>query len=109
MYPKSFTSQSKILLRKLAENENKINYNNLSYKILLSDGIFHEFKFFKKYGTPFSLLEDLVTRKMTVNIANVDQISFIIDLIHGYNESKQVHMEAIRNESFYNNVLTKAK
>ena len=26
MYPKSFTSQSKTLLRKLAKNENKINY-----------------------------------------------------------------------------------
>ena len=37
--------------------------------------------FFKKYGTLHSLLKDLVTRKMTINSANADQISFIIDLM----------------------------
>ena len=47
MYPKSFTSQNTTLLRKLAENESNINYKNLSYKIVLPDGTFHEFNFFK--------------------------------------------------------------
>ena len=57
MYPKSFTSQNKTLLRKLAENESSINHRNLFYKILLPDGRFHEFDFFKKYGTLYNLLE----------------------------------------------------
>ena len=42
------------------------NNYNLSDKILLPDGKFHDFNFFKKYGTLSSLLQDLVTRKMTV-------------------------------------------
>ena len=54
-------------------------------------------------------MENLVTRKMTVNSANADQISFIIDLMHGYNESKLLDTEAMQNEFFYNTVLTKAK
>ena len=91
------------MLRKLTENENKVNYKNLSYKILLSDGKFHEFNFFKKYGPLFSLLEDLVTRKMIVNNANADQKSFVIDLMHGYDGSKLLDTEAIKT------VLTKAK
>ena len=48
IYPKSFTIQSKKLLKALAENENKIDYKSLSFKILLLDGTFHEFNFFKK-------------------------------------------------------------
>ena len=70
IYPKSFTIQSKKLLKALAENENKIDYKNLSFKILLLDGTFHEFTFFKKYGTLYSLLEILVTKKTTVNNEN---------------------------------------
>ena len=38
IYPKYFTSQSKTLLRKFAENKSNINYKNLSYKFLLLDG-----------------------------------------------------------------------
>ena len=45
MYPKSFTSKSKTLSKTLAKNENKINYKNLLYKILLPDGTFHEISF----------------------------------------------------------------
>ena len=41
--------------------------------------------FLKKYGTLYSFLEDLVIRKMIVDNANADQISFIINLMHGYN------------------------
>ena len=51
MYPNFFTGQSKTLLKSIAENESSINYKNLSNKILLPDGKFHEFNSLKKYGT----------------------------------------------------------
>ena len=86
MYSNSLDKESKNSLKTLAKNENKINYKNLSYKILLPDGKVHIFNFLKKYGTLFSLLEDLITRKMSINSANADQISFAINLMHGYNE-----------------------
>ena len=54
--------------------------------MLFSKGKFHEIRFLKKYGTLYSLLEDLVTRRMTVVSANADQISLIIGLMHGCNE-----------------------
>ena len=50
MYPKFVNKQSKTLLNTPVKNENKINYKNLSYKILLLDGTFHEISFLKKYG-----------------------------------------------------------
>ena len=78
MYPNFFHKKIKSLLNTLAKNESSINYKNLSYKILLLNDVFHKFNFFKKYGTLHSLLKDLVTRKMTINSANADQISFII-------------------------------
>ena len=84
-------------------------YKKLSYRILLYDGEFREFDFFKKYGTLYSLLENLVTKKITINSANAGQIYFIIDLMHGYNKSKLVDTEAIKNDLFYDTVLTKAK
>ena len=86
MYPKSFNKQSKTLLKTVAKNECKINYKNLFYKIPLLDGTFHENSFLKKFDTLFSLLKDLVTRQMTVNSANAGQVSFIINLMHGYND-----------------------
>ena len=61
MYPISFRSQRKNSLRKPAENEDKINYKNLSYKVMLPDNKFHEFSFLEKYGTLYSLLEHLLT------------------------------------------------
>ena len=79
MHPKSFTSKSKTFFKMLLKNENKINYKNLSCKILLPDDTFHEISFLKKYGSLYSFLENLVTRKTTANSPNVDQISFIID------------------------------
>ena len=72
MYPDSFDKKSKSLLNTLTKNESSINYKNLFYKILLLNGVFHEFNFFKKYGTVYSLLKDLVTRKMTINSANAN-------------------------------------
>ena len=82
--------KSKALLNALAKNENKINYKNLSYRILLSDDKFHEFSFFEKYGTLYDLLENLVTKKTTINSSNANQTSFIIELMHGYDEGKLI-------------------
>ena len=45
VYPKSFTSQGKKLLRILAKNEDKMNYKNLSYKVLFPDPTFHMINF----------------------------------------------------------------
>ena len=109
IYRNSFDKKSKALLNTLAKNKNKINYKNLSCRILLSDGKFHEFNFFKKYGNLYDLLQNLVTKKTTVNSANANQISFIINLMNGYNGSKLIDIKAIKDQFFYNTVLTKAK
>ena len=45
MYPNSFNSKSKTLLRTIAKDEYKIDYKNLSYKKCSTDGNFHEFSF----------------------------------------------------------------
>ena len=63
MHPKFFTVRNKNSLRGIADNENIINYRNLSCKNLLSDGKSHEFNFFKRYGILYSLLEGLQTKK----------------------------------------------
>ena len=88
MYPNSFDKKGKSLLNTLPKDESSINYKNLSYKMLLLNHVFHEFNFFKKYGALYSLLKDLVTRKMAINSANTDQIPFIIVLMHGYDKGK---------------------
>ena len=86
MYPNSFDKKSKVMLNTLARNESDINYKNLSYKILLLYGKFYELNFFRKYGDLYTLLENLVTKKMIVSRANSDQKPFILDLMFGYNE-----------------------
>ena len=48
MYPNSFNKKSKSLLNTVAKNESSINYKDLSYKILLLNGVFYEFNFLKK-------------------------------------------------------------
>ena len=76
-----------MFVKKLATDEDRINYEDLSYRILFYEETSvksHEINFLKKYGTLYSLLEDLVSSKITVDIANTDQISFIIHLTHGY-------------------------
>ena len=72
MYPNSFNSKSKTLLKTLLKNETNINYKNLCYKILFHAGKFNKISFLKKYSTLYNLLEDLATRKTTVNSVNVD-------------------------------------
>ena len=71
--PSLLVKKSKSLLNTLAKNENKVNYKNLSCKKLFFDGSIHEISFLNKYGTLYSLLKDLVTRKTTVDIPNADQ------------------------------------
>ena len=55
------------------------------------------------------MLENLVTKKTTVNSANSDQISFIINLMNRYNDNKLTDIKAIKDEFFYNTILTKAR
>ena len=81
----------------LAKRENKIGYKNFSYKFLFPDSTFHIINFLKKYGTLFSLLESLVTRKISVDSTNADQISFIINL------------KEVKSKFRHNISLTKAK
>ena len=110
MFAKFFPGQSKTLLKNIAKNESSINYRNFSYEILLPNGRFHKFDLFKKYGTLYGLLKNLLTKKTIIGSANADQISFITDLMHGYDESKLTDVEVIKDEFyFYNAFLTKAK
>ena len=108
-YPNSFTSQGKSLLKIHTNSEKKIDYKNLSYKILFPDSTFHITNFLEKYGTLLSLLESLTTKKVTVNSANSDQISFIINLMHGYDDWRLYGLRESKSEFFHNTILTSAK
>ena len=72
IYCKFFAGKNRTLLKSIADNEHKNSYKNLSYNILLSNGAFPELNFLKKYGTLYSLLESLLTKKTTVSSANAD-------------------------------------
>ena len=109
IYSKSFNKQSETSLKTLAKTEVNIKYNNLSYKIFLLDGTFHEISFLKKYGSLYSLLENLVNRKTDVNNANADQISFIINQMHGYKDQDLFDKKTMGIEFFHNTILTKQK
>ena len=78
----------------------KISYKNLFYNILLSNNEFYKFNFLKKHGTLYSLLGSLLTNKASINSANVDQISFIIDLIHGYDRGKLIDTGTVMDISY---------
>ena len=106
-YPKFFTGQNKTFLKSIARNESSINYKNLSYEFLLSDGKSHIFDFLKKYGTLYSLLENLLTKKTTVESANIEEVSFVTDLMHGYDESKLIDTTTIKDKSYFHNALLK--
>ena len=75
-------------------NENKTKYKDLSYKIYVTeeDNIkFHEIDFLKKYGALYDLLDNLSTSKITINNANIYQISFISSLMHEYDKDDLFH------------------
>ena len=108
MYPKILDSQSKRSLKIFGKNEDKINYIFLSHKMLFPDSTFHIINFLNKYNTHSSLMEGLVTRKMTVNSTKVDQMSFIINLMNGYDEGKMYGIKELKRNFFHNTILTKA-
>ena len=98
LYPKSFDNRSIILLKILAKNENKIDYKDLSYKMLFSEENIvksHEINFLEKYGMLYDLLEDLVTSKININNANIDEIHLISNLMLGYNKNDLFDEEII--------------
>ena len=47
---------------------------------------FHAIDFLKIFGTLYDLLKDWVTKKIYTDNAKVNQLSFIINLMHGYNK-----------------------
>ena len=55
------------------------------------------------------MLEGVITRKMAVNDANADQISFIINLMHGYDEWRLDSIREVKSEFLHNTTLTDAK
>ena len=64
-YPNSFNSKNIILLKKMENYENKINYRDLSYKSLFTEEDitrFYDIKFQEKYGTLYNLLNHFVNR-----------------------------------------------
>ena len=105
----SFTTKGEKSLKILTKSENRIDYKNLSYNFLFPDSKFHIINFLKKYGTLFSLLQSLVTRKMTVDSANADQMSFIINLMHGYSDEKLYDTKEVKSEFLHNIALAKPK
>ena len=66
IYPISFGDKSKALIKTLAKNGDKIDYKNLSYKILFTNDRFNGINYSKKYGTLYSLLEDLITSEIII-------------------------------------------
>ena len=104
-YSKSFTNQNKTLLTSIAKNENSINYKNLSHEFLLSNGRPDELNFFKKYGPLYSLLESLLIKITDVDSANAGQLSFIIDLMRGYDKSKLIDIETIKDKIYFHSAL----
>ena len=101
-YPKSFTSQGTIPIRLkiLVKSETKIDYRHLPYKILFPNSTFYIINILEKYGTIFSLMESLVTRKMSVDNANADQISFIVNSMHGYSDEKLYGTKKVKSKFF---------
>ena len=110
MCHKFFGGRNKVSLKSIASNENTINYRNLSYKILFSNGKLYELNFFKKYGTLYDLLENVLAKKTSVDSANADQISFLTNLMRAYDESKLIDIETIKDIFYLHNaLLTKAE
>ena len=71
----------------------------------------HEIIFLEKYGMLYSLLKDLLTSKININNATVDQIRFIINLMQGYSKNDLFDKEIHKKKSIFwkNEALNKAK
>ena len=62
----------------------------MSYKIYFGEkdsNRFYAIDFLKKYSMLYDVLDNLFTSKITIDNVNADQITFIIDLIHGYEKN----------------------
>ena len=86
----------------------------MSYQILFCDEDNvrpHEINFLEKYGMLYDFLQNLVTSKINIDDANADQISFVINLIWGYNKNDLFDNETCNKKSIFweYKVLNKAK
>ena len=78
------------------------SFDDRSLKILFYDEDnlrSHANNFLKKYGMLYSLLGDLVTSKTNIDNANAAQISFIINLMQGYNKNDVFDKETHKRKS----------
>ena len=69
------------------KNENKINYINLSDKIYFNEEAnfkFHGTGFLEKYDRLYDLVKNLLTSKINIYNANLDQFRLIIGLMNWY-------------------------
>ena len=71
----------------------------------------HEFNFSKKIWYLIWLVRRFTNlKKLAVDNVNIDQISFIIGLMKGYDESKLIDLETIKDKSYFPSVfLTKTQ
>ena len=69
---------------------------------------FHEINCLKKYGTLYDMLNNLVTNKISINNANIDQIHLISTLMQGYDKN-DLFAEGIESKSWKNEFLEKAQ
>ena len=68
---KNFSDKGKDILKKLSKDERLINYYNLFFKSGLIS--VENLDFFKRFGTLYDLLIDLLNEKMSINEAIFDQ------------------------------------
>ena len=86
----------------------------MSYKSYFSEkdnAVFQKRSFLKRYGTLYGLLEDLTTRKVNIDNANVDLLNIIINSLHGYNKNdlfdKKIQIK--KSSSLKNEPLNKTR
>ena len=87
--PNLLIKKGKRELETLAKNQDKINYEQLVYKIYFN---FRSQKtdFSEKFGTLYDLLKNLLTNKIRIENAIADQLYFIINLTDVYDKNDLV-------------------
>ena len=105
-----------VVLERLAKNEHKINYKDLSYKVYFNEEDnfkFHEINFLEKYGMLYDLLEDLLNNKTNIINANIDKLHLIVNLMQGYDKNNLFREKVIisikKSKSRKNEAFNKAK
>ena len=61
------TKKGEVALKKLASDERMINYNNLFFK--RGNPSIENFDFFKRFGTLYNLVIDLLNEEISINEA----------------------------------------